>query len=418
MNIEQYLSQFNQVTEDPTLEAMEWLMNEFGNPHKKLKFIHVAGTNGKGSICEMMYNILLQAGYKVGKYLSPHLVRLNERIIINNREITNKELEDILEELAPKIDIYNSTHKIPVKWFEVITSLALIYYARKQCDIVVFETGLGGTTDCTNVIESSISIIANIGYDHIDILGNTIEEITAHKAGIVKKNSDTIMLYQNQITPIIQNKCNEQNTKLHIVEETSVKNYHYNYDYQIFDYENYKKMEINLKGQVQIYNAAICIECTKILNEKGFNISEEDIRKGLKTVVHKGRFETLKKEPLVIFDGGHNENAINNLVNMLNQYYKEKDKIFIFSMLKTKDYKTALKILLKQDGIFIFASGNNSDRYVSKEELLKEAKKYRTDAIFADDLENAIKQSIKQSKDKMICIIGSFYIYEDVKKYV
>lgn len=415
MDVEKYLSQFIQVTEDPTLEAMEWLMNEFGNPHKKLKFIHIAGTNGKGSICEMMSNILEYSGYKVGKYISPHLMKLNERIVINGEEIEDKEIENILEEMSPKVDIYNSTHKIPVKWFEVITSLAIIYFERKHCDIVVFETGLGGTTDCTNIVDSIISIIGNIGYDHMDILGNTIEKIATHKAGIIKQNSDTIMVNQDNSTYIIKRECENKNSKLHLINENDVTNYNFNEYYQTFDYEEYKAVEINLKGKVQIYNAAICIKCAQILNKKGYKIKEEAIRNGLKTVVHKARFETLSKDPLVIFDGGHNENAIKNLVSTLNQYYSEKEKVFIVSILKTKDYKTVIENLLKQDGIFIFTSGNDKNKYVSKEDLLEVAKKYKTHDIFAYELGDGIHKALSDYKDRLICIVGSFYVYADVK---
>lgn len=418
MNIEEYLSKFSKITENPTLEAMEWLMNEFDNPHKKTKFIHIAGTNGKGSICEMMSNILQNAGYRVGKFISPHLIRFNDTILVNGEEILDSEVEEILDELSKKIDVYNSTHKTPVKWFEVITSLALIYFAKKQCDIVVLETGLGGRTDCTNIVDSIISIIANIGYDHMDILGNTIEEIATHKAGIIKQNSDTVMVQQMLATPIIQKECIEKNSNLHIINEQDVTNYNFNEYYQMFDYSEYSGIEVSLKGKVQIYNAAICIECAKILNEKGYRIEEGAIRNGLKTVVHKARFETINKNPLVIFDGGHNENAIKNLVNTLNQYYSEKEKVFIVSILKTKDYKTIIENLLKQDGIFVFTSGNDKNRYVSKEDLFEVATKYKTQDILAYELEEAISKSLNDYKDRLICIVGSFYVYADVKKIV
>lgn len=418
MNIEEYLSQFSKVTENPTLEAMEWLMNEFGNPHKKTKFVHVAGTNGKGSICEMLSNILLQAGYKVGKFISPYLLRFNDAILVNGIEITDNEVGEILDELSKKIEIYNNTHKTPVKLFEVTTSLALIYFAKKKCDIVVLETGLGGRTDCTNIVDSMISVIANIGYDHMDILGNTIEEIAMHKAGIIKPNSDTVMLSQEGITPIIEKECRNKNVKLHIIESKDITNYSYSQEYQKFDYENYNQVEINLKGKVQIYNASTCIKCVQVLRNKGYKISEESMRNGLKTVVHKARFETLNKEPLTIFDGGHNENAIKNLVNTLEQYYPKKNKIFIISILKTKDYKTILQNILKEEGTFYFTSGNDKNRYVAKEDLLEEAKKYKKENVFAEELEEAIQKSLKSNKDNIICIIGSFYVYSTVKKFI
>ena len=414
MNIEEYLSKFSKITENPTLEAMEWLMNEFGNPHKKTKFVHVAGTNGKGSICEMMSNILQQAGYKVGKFISPHLIRFNDTILVNGEEIKDDEVEEILSELSKKIDIYNNTHKTPVKWFEVITSIALIYFAKKQCDIVVLETGLGGRTDCTNIVDSTISVIANIGYDHMDILGNTIEEITMHKAGIIKQNSDTVMLYQKKVTPIVQKECEIKNAKLHLINEDELTNYNYDENYQVFDYDKYKKIEINLKGKVQIYNAAICIKCAEILNQKGYNISNVAIRQGLKTVIHKARFETIQKNPLVIFDGGHNENAIKNLVTTLNQYYNGRDKVFIVSILKTKDYKTIIEQITKMDGTFIFTSGNDKNRYVPKEELYSIAEKLEKTNILKLELKDALIESINNFNNNIICVVGSFYVYSDV----
>lgn len=415
MDIEQYLSKFNKVTENPTLEAMEWLMNKFDNPHRKTKFIHVAGTNGKGSICEMMSNILKEAGYKVGKFISPHLIRFNDTILVNNQEITDSEVEEIVSELSEKIDEYNNTHKTPVKWFEVITSIALIYFAKKQCDIVVLETGLGGKTDCTNIVDSIISVIGNIGYDHVDILGNTIEEITAHKAGIIKKNSNTVTVRQDKVTELIEKEAISKNTIVHVIERKDIQEYGYNMDYQHFDYENLKNIEINLKGKEQIYNAAICIQCAKILNEKNYKITEKSIRQGLKTVVHKARFETLNNAPLVLFDGGHNENAIKNLIKTLEQYYNNRKKVFIVSILKTKDYKTIIENLVKQDGIFIFTTGNDADRYVSKEELYSIAKRFRTNNIEEMELNSAINEAMNKYKDRVICIVGSFYIYGTVK---
>lgn len=354
MNIEEYLKRFDSVTKDPTLDAMEFFMKEFGNPNKKTKFIHVAGTNGKGSVCEMINNILVNTGYRVGKYISPHLIKYNERITVNNVEITDKEMSDILEQIAEKVDIYNQKHKIPVKEFEVVTTLALIYFAKKDCDFVVLETGMGGTYDCTNIVDSIISIITEIGLDHMSILGNTIEEIAENKAGIIKQNSDTVICYQEKVMEIIRSSCKEKNNTLHIINEEDIRNYSFNEDYQQIDYKNHKNININLKGKCQIYNAAIAMQTMDILNEKGYDIKKEDIEKGLSTVIHKARFETLSNNPKIIFDGGHNEDAINNLMNTINMYYPDKQKVYILSSLTTKDYKTVVKILTKDSKRCVF----------------------------------------------------------------
>ncbi len=418
IGIDEYLDTFDKFTKDPNLDAMKYLMNKFDNPHKNLKVIHVAGTNGKGSVCEMLNNILIESGFKVGKFVSPHLVRFNDGITINNKEISNKEVEEIILPLSEKIEEYNKTHKVPVKWFEAITSLVFIYFKQQKCDFIVLETGLGGTTDCTNIVDSIISIITNIGYDHIDVLGDSIEEITRHKAGIIKENSNTVAVYQENITPIIEEICKNKNSTLKIIKKEDIENYAFTKNLQSFDYNDYKNIEINLKGKKQIYNAAEVLECIEILNNKGYKIKLEAIKKALKTVVHKARLETLSTEPLVIFDGGHNENAINNLRENINQYYKDMKKVYIVSILKTKDYKTIVKKLVEdKDAIFFFTDGNNKKRYVSKKDLYNEAKKYINETnIFKENLINSVNIAKKLYKDNLILIIGSFYVYKDVIK--
>lgn len=280
-----------------------------------------------------------------GKYISPHLVRYNERITVNNIEITDKEMSDILEKVAKKVEEYNKFHKVPVKEFEVITTLALIYFAEKKCDFVVLETGLGGIDDCTNIADGLISIITKIGLDHMDILGKTIEEIAEKKAGIIKPNNDTIMFYQENVVDIMRRECKKKKNALHIVEEKDITDYSFNKNTQKVDYKEYKNIEINLKGEAQKYNAAIALECVNILRQKGYTIEEKAIRKGLSTVIHKARFEMLSDSPIIIFDGGHNEDAINNLRTTIDMYYPKKQKVYILSSLKTKDYKTVVKML-------------------------------------------------------------------------
>ena len=415
MDIEEYLSKFAVVTKNPTLDAMKYFMTEFDNPHKKIKFIHIAGTNGKGSVCEMINNILVKSGYTTGKYISPHLIKYNERISVNNKEITDEEISNLLEKIAPKVEIYNSTHETKVKEFEVVTTLALIYFAEKKCDFVVLETGLGGIDDCTNIADGMISVITDIGFDHMDILGDTIEKITEKKAGIIKKNADTVMYFQEKSTDIVEKTCKKNNNILHLADLGKIKNYSYDADFQKMDYKNHKDIKINLKGKCQTYNAALALECIDILRKKGYDISEKAIQEGLSTVIHKARFEKLGENPTIIYDGGHNENAIKNLRKMVNQYYEKDEKIYIVSILKSKDYKTVIKLLAEEkNSIFIFTSGNDANRYVSKEELYNEAKKYLKEAYMCD-LKEAIKKA-KEYKNKVIMVVGSFYIYDDVIK--
>ena len=416
MDVEEYLSKFDKFTKDPTLEAMKCLMNKFGNPHEKLKCIHIAGTNGKGSVAEMTANCLIKAGYKVGKFVSPHLIKFNDGITINNREISDEEVKEILIPLSKEIEEYNKCHKIGVKWFEVITSLVFIYFKQQKCDFVVLETGLGGDVDCTNVANAIVSIITNIGLDHIDILGNTIQEITKHKAGIIKPNMDTVAIDQPYVIDIIREKCDEVKNNLHIVKTNEILDYSNKEGKEEFTYKNYYKISTNLKGKVQVYNASEVLECMDILKNKGYEIPEIAIKNGLNTVIHRARMEEISQEPLIIFDGGHNENAIKNLKQNIKEYYLNSKHVYIISILKTKDYKTIIKELAEdKDAIFFLTNGNNKKTYVAKKNLYEEAEKYiSSNKLFMYDFKTAVDIAKKVYTDRTIFVVGSFYVYKSL----
>ncbi len=419
MDVEKYLQGFFAGTKDPSLDAMRFFMDKLNHPEKELKFIHIAGTNGKGAVTEMISNILLNSGYKIGKFMSPHLIRYNERIQINNKEITNKEMEEIIIKLDPLVKEYNSKGKGNVTLFELETTMAILYFANKKCDIVVLEVGLGGLYDCTNIVYPIVSIITSIGYDHMKFLGNTLEEIAFQKAGIIKQNSKTIFMSQSEsVDNVIIERCKEENNKLFLVNKEEIKNYSYTEEYQKFDYKEFKNIEIKLKGISQIYNACITLETVNVLKEK-YNIKEEIIRKSLKNVIHRGRFEKINNNPTVIYEGAHNEPAINNFINSVDMYYKNNKKVYIISILKSKDYKTILKLLVKNDeNIYIFTCGNDEERYTDAEILKDEAQKSGAKNLFTMELEEAIKMSLEKYKDYIIFAVGSFYVYGDVIKTI
>lgn len=419
-NIQEYLDDFFKGNKEPSLHAMQYFMNEYDNFERNMKFIHIAGTNGKGSCTEMLTNILLKEGYKVGKFLSPHLIEYNERISINNVNISNEDLRNLIEELEPKIEKYQKENKTSITLFELETTIALLYFYRNNVDFVVLETGLGGKYDCTNIITKPLlSIITSIGYDHIQILGNTLEEIATQKAGIIKENSNTVIFENNkEINQIFIDTCGRKNNKLSIIRKEKIKNFHYDKNYQYFDYKELKNIAVNLKGICQIQNSAICIESINILNRLGYKIKEESIRKGLSTVVHKGRMEEISKKPLIIYDGGHNEQAIRNLKTTINMYYKEENKIFIISILKRKDYSKMLELLMEEENsTFLLTSGNSEERYTSGEELYKVAKKFKKEEqnIAVKSLESAIEYVLDNAlPDSVTFVVGSFYVYGDV----
>lgn len=416
MNVKKYFEEFYKTTKNPTLKAMEYFMDELGHSEKKVKIIHIAGTNGKGSVTEMLTNILVKNGYKVGKYMSPHLLEYNERISVNQKNITDTEMEAIIEKLIDKIEKYNKISKEKVTLFELLTTMALYYFAEQKCDFAIIETGLGGLYDSTNIVNSMVSIITSIGYDHMQILGNTLEEIAFQKAGIIKKDANTIIMEQiPSVQKVIADTCKKKNNNLKVIKRDEIRNKRYKKDIQLFDYKEEKDIKVNLKGEKQFENAAVCIETINIIRDYGYKISEDAIREGLSTVVHKARFETLQESPKIIYDGAHNEEAISNLINTINQYYKEDEKIYVISILKTKDYKEVLKRLLKdEESTFILTSGNDEERYVASEELYKVARGItKNDKIYKRSLEDAIIYAKKQ-RDKVTFIVGSFYVYGDV----
>lgn len=418
IDVNEYLKNFYKGTKNPSLKAMQYFMDKYDNFEKQMNFIHIAGTNGKGSCTEIISNILVNQGYKVGKFLSPHLIRYNERISINGKEISDQEMLNLIEELNPLIDAYNEKEDVNITLFELETTMALLYFYRNNVDFVVLETGLGGLYDCTNIITKPlVSIITSIGYDHMHILGSTLAEISYQKAGIIKENSNTVIFEQlPEVDNVFVTKCKSKNNNLHIVKESDISNYTFDNVFQHFDYKNIKNLKINLKGKIQIQNASLCIETSKILNELGYNVTVESIKNGLKTVVHKGRMEQLNDKPIIIYDGAHNEPAIRNLQNMVQMYYSNLKRVYIISILKRKDYSKMLKLLAEDaNALYVLTSGNNSDSYATSDELYECMKEYvPIDNICKKSLEEALIEAMNSELDIANFIIGSFYTYGTV----
>ena len=418
MDIEKYLSNFFKGTKNPNLKAMKFFMDEFKHPEDKVKIIHIAGTNGKGSVTEMISNVLINEGYIVGKFISPHLIYYNERISVNRNNISNIEMEKLINKISPLIEKYNSKNDVPITLFELETTMAFLYFEEKRCDFVVLETGLGGLYDCTNIINNPlVSVITSIGYDHMNILGNTLQEIAYQKAGIIKSNSHTVIFNQEpEIDNVFIAECKKKNNNLYIVKKSDIFNYSFDNNFQYFDYKKCKSIRINLKGKMQVQNACLCLEVFRILNEFGLRVKMDSIRKGLSTIIHKGRMEQLNDDPLIVYDGAHNEPAIKNFQEMVKMYYSKKKRVYIISILKRKDYNKMLKLISEdKDAFFVLTSGNNPDTYALNDELYECMKEnVSIDKILKKNLEDAILDAMNSSFDTVNFVIGSFYIYGTV----
>lgn len=422
IDINEYLKGFYKGIKEPSLKAMHYFMDKYNNFEKEMKFIHIAGTNGKGSCAEIVSNILKIQGYRVGKFLSPHLIRYNERISINGESISDEDMQGLIEELKPLIEEYSEKEKSRITLFELETMMALLYFYRMKVDFVVLETGLGGLYDCTNVITCPlVSVITSIGYDHMNLLGDTLPKIAFQKAGIVKPNSSTVIFEQTpDVDEVFAKECSKKGNQLHIVRKKNVSNYRYDSDLQYFDYGEMKDIAVNLKGMVQIKNASICIEAMKILKDKGYEVSDESIREGLKTVIHKARMEKLSDKPFIVYDGAHNTPAMENLQSMAAMYYSDFDRVYIVSILKSKDYRKMLKILASdKEGKFIFTSGNDAERYVDGNTLYECMKEYvDEDKISTMTLEDAIISTKGSDENTVNLVVGSFYVYGDVVRTI
>ena len=420
MNVQAYIQNLlagkSQVkNENQSVEKMKRIMEKLGKPQDNLKYIHVTGTNGKGSVIEMLNSILVNSNLKVGKFISPHLVCYNERISINGEYIKDEEIQEIFEEVQPIIEKEN----IEMNFFEFFTMIAFIYFYKQNVDIVLMEVGFGGLYDSTNMIHPMISVISSIGYDHMQVLGNTLEEIAKQKAGIIKENSETVYMEQKpNIDDIIEKTCKEKHNILHMVQQSEIKNQRFENDREIFDYKQYHDIEVNLKGSKQIQNAALVLECCDILNQKGYHLTEEAIKNGLKTVIHKARFEVIHQNPTMIFDGGHNEQAIENLKESIELYYNNAKKNYVIFVLKSKDYHKIIEDILDKDNVYIFTNGNDKKLFADKHLMYEYAKKLNDKAeIYEMDLKEAI-QFCKNRMNHVSFVIGSFYVYDDIKKFL
>lgn len=302
----------------PGLERISALLDKMGHPERKLKFIHVTGTNGKGSTCAMLASMFTKAGYKTGLYTSPYLIRFNERIQINGVQIPDEEICEITEYIKPLAD---SIFEQPTE-FEMVTALGFEYFARHNCDLVVCEVGMGGEFDATNVIlPPEAAIICNIGLDHTEVLGDTLEKIAATKSGIIKPGCDAVIYRETpSVEAVIEARCKEVGAKLHKADFADIRLISHDLTGQVFDWKRFHALKLPLLGDHQLHNAAVALTAATVMQQRGWHITDEQIREGLADVRWPGRFDVRRKDPLFIIDGGHNPQCIQALVKNIQDY--------------------------------------------------------------------------------------------------
>jgi len=415
----EYINSIERFGSRPGLIRLQNLLERLKNPEKSLKVIHIAGTNGKGSVATMLEFILMKAGYRVGMYTSPHLESYNERIKINNINISDEDFAKVGEKIITASKKCKEEEHPTV--FESLTAMALLYFAESEVDFVILEVGLGGRYDATNVIENPlVSVITSIGMDHMDVLGDNIESIAHEKAGIIKKNCNTVLYFPNtKVYNIIKDICKELDSTLFYAYKTNIKDKSFTIERTRFSIEtefySYDNLEFSFLGEHQIYNAATALLTIEVLKKQGIVICEKDIRDGLRESFWPGRMEIVSTMPLVIFDGAHNEGGAIALKKAFKQYFKDRKITLLIGILKDKPYKNILEQIMPQVGDVIITEPSNS-RKLSVDELEEAMKKYPNSVYKNKNIQEAFELALSlTSKEDILCCAGSLYLISELK---
>ena len=414
-NFKEYANSF-QAKSRLGLESIGALCEKCGNPQKDLKFIHIAGTNGKGSTCAFLQCILSESGLKCGKFISPNMIDVCERISINGKNISSEEMDLLLTQVEKYArEVEQEKGAMPTQ-FEIWTAAAFIYFAKEKCDIVVLETGLGGRLDATNIIDAPIlSVISKIDIDHIEYLGGTIEKIAAEKAGIIK-NGTTVITTPNQpkeALSVLKETAKEQGAEFMLASKCI--NHSPQGMSEIFDLGELKDLKINLSGIHQTENAALAVKAAQLLD-----IEEKYIRIGLDKARNIGRFEKLSENPLVIFDGAHNLSGTAALVHAVNRYFAEERISIIYAAMADKDIDASLSHL-KENGFcgrakIYTVPVKDNPRAALPEALAEKFISFGFDASPFKTIGEAYEKAVTANFVTLIC--GSLYLYKDFVEYI
>ena len=400
------------------LKRMRKLTRLLGNPHKDIKSIHIAGSKGKGSTSAIVHSILKAAGYKTGLYTSPHLVSFRERIRVNDELISEDDLSRLLENVKSVIDTMKDD--MP-SFFEVYTAVAYMYFKEKEVDFAVYEVGLGGRLDATNVIKPLVSAITPISYEHTDKLGDTLGQIAAEKAGIIKEDSICVSAPQEkEALEAIAAACELRAAKLVLVgRDLSFEGVSADHERQIFNVRGllneYLKLETSLLGEHQLVNAATAIGIAEVLSFYGADIPSGAIREGLAAARWAGRLEVVSKEPLVVFDGAHNRASANALARAIRRIFRYRKLILVLGVSKDKDIKGILDELLPLADSVILTKSNVPDRALAPgviQGLIKDK-----DMSITQDVENAVRTACSKAYHQdLILITGSLFVVGEARR--
>lgn len=380
------------------LDSIKELLDRIGNPQDKLKYIHVGGTNGKGSTCVFLRQILIEEGYKVGGFNSPELVDFREQITVCNQMISKEEVSNLFPTIKEAIDSMIRDGVRPPSKFEIIVCLAFVFFLYKKCDIVVLEVGLGGRDDATNIISSAlVTVLTTISLEHTELLGNTLGDIATIKSGIIKENTRAVCYPQeDEAFEVIKAACEKKNVPLSVAKLRD-------------------DLSLSMRGKYQKSNASLALEAITKLEECGYIISEESKKKGLMDAFWPARFEILSENPLFILDGGHNLQCALAVTESIEELYPNTKFTLILGVLGDKNYREEIKVL-KSVCSKVICITPNSQRALEAKALEKICKDNGMEALACDTIKQGVLLAL--SKKEPVLAFGSLYSAGEIRKIV
>lgn len=415
-----YLEDCNQYAGEFTLEPLRELLKRLGNPQDALSFVHIAGTNGKGSVLACVSTILKEAGYRTGRYISPTIFSYRERIQVNEQYISRADLVRLTGRIKEAGDQMLSEGLGHPTMFEAETALAFLYFAEQTCDVVVLETGMGGRTDATNVIKNTIAaVLASISMDHMGFLGDTLAQIAENKAGIIKPGCTVVTVKQKpEAEQVILQKAGACGCVVVTADPARAVNRKRGLFSQSFDYGERKEVELSLTGEYQFANGALVLEVIDVLRKKGYEIPEEAVRKGLKETVWTGRFSVIAEEPYVIADGAHNRDAAQRLAETIEHYLAGKRLIYIMGVLADKEYDAVIEKTVAYASEIITVMTPDNIRALPAKTLAKAVAVHNSHVQAAGSIKDAVDRAYELAgKEDVILAFGSLsYLGELIRE--
>ena len=399
------------------LERTQTLMEKLGHPERALRFVHIAGTNGKGSTAAMTASILRAAGYTTGLYISPFLQVFNERMSVNGEMIRDDELGALTQQVRAAAETMEDA---PTE-FELMTAIAFLFFLQRRCDLVVLEVGMGGRLDSTNVIPApEAAVICNIGLDHMKELGDTVEKIAFEKAGIIKSGTTAVLYQQDSdgAAEVVRAVCRRCGAELHEADFSALVPLEDSIHGQRFSYREHRDLSIRLLGRHQLKNAAVVLETVAVLRGRGYAIPEHAVHEGLAAAVWPGRFEVLRTDPVFIADGGHNRQCAQAVAEALRTYFPNRQILMVMGVLADKDYDSMLRILAPFGKRF-YTVTPDSPRALSAAELAEKLKPYGKPTDVCSGAAEAAAKALRDAhQDDIICSVGSLYMTGEIRTAV